>query len=47
MSLSLPSQGNRLSIEKNSRQNGDIEEVTCEGVVGEFTCLFTVQNAQC
>ena len=36
MTDSLPSHGNTLSFQRNSRQNGDIELVTCEGIVGEF-----------
>ena len=32
----LPSQTDILNIDMNTRHTGDIELITCEGVVGEF-----------
>ena len=40
---SLPSLENSLSFQENSRQDGDIELITCKGVVGEHKSYDTNQ----
>ena len=41
---SLPAKGNTLSIDVATRQSGEVENITCEGKVGELNFPFFHQN---